>query len=220
MSDQRTNSRVYHSDEYDADESAPVSLTRALERDFKAVEIGRTPWPSKEDLAAVTEAARVEGYEAGRQQALAEAERERERHARALRHLLDGLIRPYDDLNEEIAQELARLAVDVGAALFLRELKQQPAQLAAIVRSAVAALPNGARQATIHLHPDDVALCRHLLKDDEVSYQFEADPGIDRGGCLVSAEDARVDATLKQRMALLAEAMCDESPENHAADAV
>lgn len=206
-------SRVYRADEYDADTAQLFPLAGVDEpARFEPVQIGRAPWPSSSDLDSLRRKAEKEGYEQGLKRAQEESASQRQRDELALRHLLEGLSRPFEDLNDEVSQEIAALALKIGASLAGRELAADPNLLLPIVTEAIAALPSHARQVTVTLHPDDVSLVRERLQVDIEQVEFSADPRLTRGDCVVQSEASTVDAGLAARIERLCQALPEFTP--------
>jgi flagellar assembly protein FliH len=61
----------------------------------------------------------------------------------------------------------------------------------------------------VHLNPDDAQLVRNALPQAEQDggWSISEDPLIGRGGCRLSTETSRIDATLEARLAALAATM-------------
>ncbi len=176
----------------------------------------------EEGRAAGFEAGRAEGHaqglEEGRAQGLAELRARGEELAR----LLDALDHPFEHLDEQVAEELAALAMIVARHLVRRELKTDSGVVVSVVREAVALLPASARRIRVFLHPEDAALVRQALSVDdedgeELRWRIVEEPTLTRGGCRVESEDSRIDATVEARLgALIARALGGEREEDAA----
>lgn len=140
-----------------------------------------------------------EGREAGEAE-LREVQRE---HGECLRQLLAALDAPLADLDEQVEGELVLLAVAIAKQVVRRELKIDPGQIVATVKSAVGALPSASRDIVLHLHPDDAELVKSALSlvDSSAQWKIVDDPLITRGGCRVTSEFSVVDATVEKRLA-------------------
>jgi len=154
--------------------------------------------------------AREAGFERGRSEGLAAAAAEiaqRIGDLESRRQLLEGLARqmvaPLERCDEETAEEMARLALTVGAQLARRELALDPRQVIAILRECLPSLPSSAREVRIHMHPRDAAVLRHELDGsaEGAAWTLVEDPIMSRGGCRVEAEASRIDARLESRVA-------------------
>jgi flagellar assembly protein FliH len=137
---------------------------------------------------------REEGQAAGRQELSAGAER--------LELLMYALARPFEELDQEVEEKLVALSIAIARQLVRRELRTDPGQIVAVVREAVTTLPESGRSIQLYLHPEDAGLVRELLPlpEGERPWTILEDPTIDRGGCKVTTDASRVDATLDARL--------------------
>lgn len=164
--------------------------------------------------------AREAGFDRGRSEGLAAAAAEiaqRIADLESRRQLLDGLARqmvaPLERCDDETAEEMARLALTVGAQLARRELALDPRQVIAILRECLPSLPSSAREVRIHMHPRDAAVLRHELdgSGEGAAWTLVEDPIMSRGGCRIEAEASRIDARLESRVAtVIATVLGDE----------
>jgi len=148
---------------------------------------------------------REEGIEAGRAEVAARAER--------LDGLLRALTRPFDELDETVEQQLVELAMAVVKQLFRREIRVEPRHVIGVVREAIKVLPVASRNVQVHLHPDDAALVRETLApaEGDPAWAIVEDPLSSRGGCTVTTDDSRVDATVEARLhAVISAVLGDE----------
>lgn len=164
-----------------------------------------------QEVEAVHEQARKDGYDAGYAAGLLQGHGEGMQKGLAeadaltgqLRAMLDSLARPLKDQDEAIEHALVSLAMSVGQHLVRRELKADPGQVIAVIRESLAALPVAASRVRLFLHPDDAALVRERLKVHEGDSQWiiVEDPALTRGGCRVVSETSQVDSTVEHRVA-------------------
>lgn len=145
----------------------------------------------------------AEGEAKGYQQGLRRAEAERTQLTTRLNQLIAGLTRPFDELDERVVESLLSLAVSVARHIIRRELKADPEQVMAVVREAVAALPEASPKVRIELNPEDAALVREIVGvgEGDSSWTIVDKPMITRGGCRVSSESSHIDATIERRVA-------------------
>jgi flagellar assembly protein FliH len=164
---------------------------------------------AEESARLALKEAEARGYEAGMARARAEtgarlaALQERVQRLDAALHLL---ARPLEQLDADIENELAQLALAVGKQLARRELRLEPAQVIAILREALALLPAAAREVRVHLHPEDAATVReHLTAPaSERAWTIVEDPTLSRGGCVIHSQSSRIDSRLESRIAAVA----------------
>lgn len=157
----------------------------------------------------IREEARREGFEKGRAEALAAAQKsERERLApevAAARDLLKKAAEAVQAKRAEIAaaaeRDLVRLAIRIAEKIVKREVRASEAIAAENVRRAVELTAN--RQVIrILVHPDDLSALEAFLPDlrrdftDILDVAIEGSDTVGRGGCLVSTREGHVDATI------------------------
>jgi flagellar assembly protein FliH len=151
---------------------------------------GRRPGPTVSQLEQVEKKAYDEAFAAGREAGLAAARAEmkpvQERlnaQVAAIAAVFDKLSKPLEDMDAEVGDQLARLAVSVAKQVIRRELRMDPAQVIAIMRETVALLPASARQVRIHVHPEDAAVIRERLAapGGDRAWSLIEDPVLSRG---------------------------------------
>ncbi|MFB4204189.1 MULTISPECIES: flagellar assembly protein FliH [Arhodomonas] len=149
---------------------------------------------------------RREGYEKGfaegRQAGLDQGQAEIKRRAGELQALLDSLQAPAAEMDAEVEQGLAELALAVARQVIRREIVTQHGEIVGVVREAVAELPLDNREVRLRVHPDDAAVLRDAGVEGE--WRIVEDPSVNRGGCLVDSGASHVDARLETRIANVA----------------
>jgi flagellar assembly protein FliH len=184
--------------------------------------IGR-PIDERKAAAAAEAIARVareqseaRGYEAGMAKAKAEMEgqvNELKARIQQLDKLLQFMSRPLEELDADVEKMLLQLTLTVGKQLARRELRIDPAQVIAIIRESLQDLPTAAREARVHLHPEDASIVRERLAEpsNERAWRIVEDPTMSRGGCVVKTETSRIDARLESRInTIIANVLGDE----------
>jgi flagellar assembly protein FliH len=123
--------------------------------------------------------------------------------AATLVSLLESLSEPFKRLDEEVENELVKLAIGIATQIIRRELKLDPGQIVGVVREAIGVLPLSSQKLSLKLHPEDAELVRSALALDEMlsSWSIVDDPLITRGGCEVDTDISHVDATVEHRLA-------------------
>lgn len=155
--------------------------------------------PSVEELEAIEEAARAEGYARGHAEGLASGQAEIRRIVAQMEGLLDAFTRPLARLDAEVGDALGALAVRIAGALLGRSYAADPALLAALVREALEISGSETRQLELRLHPDDIAmLTPHLPPLDGV--RLVPDLTLARGDLRVHADSVRIDGSLAARL--------------------
>jgi flagellar assembly protein FliH len=133
----------------------------------------------------------AEGYAEGRAQALKEAKR-----LAALAEQLDSALNAFD---QQVAEDLLALALDVARQVIRQSLAVKPELLLETVREALVQMPH--QHANIILHPEDASLVRTYLGEQlaHAGQRILEDPRIERGGCLIEAAGSQIDASLATR---------------------
>jgi flagellar assembly protein FliH len=184
--------------------------------------IGR-PIDERKAAAAAEAIARVareqseaRGYEAGMAKAKAEMDgqvNELKARVQKLDTLLQFMSRPLEELDADVEKMLLQLTLTVGKQLARRELRVDPSQVIAIIRESLQELPIAARQARVHLHPQDASIVRERLAEpsSERAWTIVEDPTMSRGGCVVKTDTSRIDARLESRInTVIANVLGDE----------
>lgn len=131
-----------------------------------------------------------------RQQASVEAQRQ------ALVTALEALTRPLGQLDDQVHEQIALLAMRIARAVVRRELRTDPSQIIAVVRDTVALLPMATGGPRVLLHPEDARLVRERIvaAGAEAGWSIIDDPVLGRGDCRVLTDHAQVDARIDTRL--------------------
>jgi flagellar assembly protein FliH len=169
--------------------------------------------PSEEELAAIREQARLEGYDdghgAGYADGLAigraEAAKELE-HLQAIALEFSGALAAAD---ETIAADVLDLALHLAKSMLRNALEIKPELVIPVVREAIEYLPVLQQPAVLMLNPADVALVREAIGDelDKGGWRVVQDPSIARGGCKVDTATNQIDAQVGTRWERLTHAL-------------
>lgn len=151
----------------------------------------------------------AEAEAAGRVAGLAAAQKEiaartaaLEERSRACSAMLEALSRPLAQLDDQVHEQIATLAVRIARAVVRRELRTDPAQIIGIVRATVALLPASTQGLRVVLNPEDAALVRERLPTagPEAAWSIIEDPTLARGDCRAHTDFARLDARVETRL--------------------
>lgn len=158
-----------------------------------------------EQLEQIRREAQREGFEAGRKEGLAAAQKDVRTTVQRLTQIINTFSNPLEDVDNTVEQELVTLAIAIARQIIRRELKTDPGQVIAVVREALAVLPAASRRVTIHLHPEDAVLVREALPSggEEMNWRIVEDARLSRGGCRIQAEHSQIDATVEKRIAAI-----------------
>ncbi len=156
-----------------------------------------------------------QGFEQGRREGMQAGQTEVAAQAQRLGQILTAMAEPLNDVNERVEDELVQLALAVARQVMRRELASDPAQVIAVVREAVGALPSHAERIQVFLHPEDAALVREHIAGTDTPWRIAEEPALTRGGCRITSENSRIDATLESRVAEVMEKLmggADDQP--------
>jgi flagellar assembly protein FliH len=179
----------------------------------------RRPGRTVHELEELERRAREEAFAQGREAGLAKARQETQAALEQLKsqvamleRTLGQLAQPLQQMDVEVEQQLASLALSIARQLVRRELQLDPAQVIAVIRETVALLPVATRDVRVHLHPQDAAVVRDRLATptSERAWSIVEDPVMTRGGCRVTTDTASIDARLETRINAVAVAVLGE----------
>ena len=152
------------------------------------------------------EDAYAQGHEAGRTEALSEANRTLKRAAGLLVSTAEALDAARLTVIRELEDSVYLLALAVAKQLIQREVAADPTIVRDLVQRGLEAFPVGSH-VEIHLHPEDLSALRSqfgLPSADgrATDLQWTADPSVERGGCTLETPhrvvDGRVDMAMKE----------------------
>lgn len=153
--------------------------------------------PTAAQIERIHEQAREEshaaGYQEGKDQAQAEALR--------LHALVENLERELQHFDQQVAQDLLTLSLDVARQMVCQALQARPELVLAVVQEAIACLPHFNQHAQLVLHPEDASLVRSRLGEQlsHSGWKILEDTRMERGGCRVETANSQIDATLPTR---------------------
>jgi flagellar assembly protein FliH len=167
----------------------------------------------REGYAAGFAEGREKGCQEGLQQGRAAGERElaerRRELVESLTALIEGLHTALDQLDTDIGDSLADVALAAGRQLAGDALQAKPEQIRTLIRKLLREEPLFSGQPCLLLHPDDLALVDAQLADElgAAGWKTQGDPALERGGCRVTGPEGELNATREVRwQALLARA--------------
>ena len=123
--------------------------------------------PTLEEIQAIEDAAREEGYQEGlakgHQEGFAQGQAEVRRLTAQIEGILDNFTRPLSRLEDEVSAALGELAVRIAGSLIGRAYDADPVLLSELVGEALDAVGGSSREAEVRLHPDDIHALAPLL---------------------------------------------------------
>lgn len=154
------------------------------------------------ELGELRRQAHADGLKAGREEALQRYQSRIEESLDQLSQLLTSLHKPFDELSQQVLEDLARLAGKISKQLVRRELKTSPDAIMGVVREAISCLPEERDNVKVYFNDQDAELLREMsqLVSQDSNWQIMTDPTIERGDCLVTMGASRIDACLEARV--------------------
>lgn len=168
------------------------------------------------DLSALQQRAWQQGLEEGRATGTETGKRELASRIAAVERVLDALARPLEDLDHRVEDELLALVQAVVRQLIRREVHLDPGHIIGVIREGLTALPLAAGDITVRLHPDDAEVVRTCLAENATdrAWRLEADPMLERGGCLITSARSTIDARLETRLARVVAGLLEDERGN------
>lgn len=185
--------------------------------------------PSVEELEAMREAARQdgfhqgleegraqgrsEGHAEGRAQGYAEGAEAGQREAAAELAQLREVAASFSDAiaraDETIARDLLELALRLARGMVRTGFEVRPELILSVVRDAIDQLPMLQQPAVLTLHPLDAELVRHGMAEElsKGGWRIVENGSIARGGCKVETATNRIDAQAAARWSRLTHAL-------------
>lgn len=146
-----------------------------------------------EDIEAVYEEGRKQGYEAG----IAEAHVQ----AKKMADMFNFLEQPLRRLDEEVEKQLTELALTVGRLLLKKECATDEKHIQNIIHESLEFLPINSRNIRVRLNQNDIQLMQQAGIDTNAQeWTCVTDNSITQGGCFVESDQSQIDSTLETRI--------------------
>lgn len=151
--------------------------------------------PTAEEIETMQQEAWKEGYAAGYEEGSARGRLE----AAELHQLLQSMHQALGNLDQEVAEEIQALALEVARQVVRDTLKVQPESVLAVIREALTQIPQ--QGATVRVNPADAELVRQYMGEQfsSTGHRLREDEAVQRGGCLVESEGGQIDAQISTR---------------------
>lgn len=159
-----------------------------------------------QDLEQIRQAAYIEGLEKGKADGKAEVKQQQQYILDKMNTLLASCHQQLGNFDEDVCQQLVSMTIAIAKQVIRRELSIEPEQIMGVIRDAVNCLPSSSEKILLKLHPDDAILVReiyHLNEEPDRTWKIFEDPGMQRGGCVISTETSEVNADLDHRIAAI-----------------
>jgi flagellar assembly protein FliH len=182
------------------------------------------PTFSAEEIAALREAARNEGYAAGQKEGFdtgyadgkakgeASADEQGRVAAKALIAATDRFEQQVEALDAAVADELVALATEIARRVIQQSVATRPETIVAVVREALGQL--SVQHASIHLHPEDASLVRSYSGEQlgHAGHRIHEDSKLARGDVVIESGGSHLDATLATRWRRVIESLGQDTP--------
>lgn len=173
--------------------------------------------PTDEEIAAIREQARQEGYdaghaaghEAGYADAYAQGRAQSAVELANLQSIAATFGQALAQADESIANDMLELTLHLARNMLRTALDVKPELIIPVVRDAISYLPVLQQPALLMLHPDDARLVREQIGEelDKGGWRIVDDPQINRGGCKIDTASNQIDAQAEVRWQRLASAL-------------
>jgi len=187
----------------------------------EAQSVPAIPMPTVEELEAIREAARQEGYAQGHEEGIAAGhasgyqdglDQGRLEAAGELTHLQElttSFGQAVTEADEAIAHDVLELSLHLARNMVRTAFNVRPDYIIPVVREAIDYLPTLQQPALLVLHPEDALLVREHIGEalDKSGWRIVEDEGIARGGCRVDTASNQIDAQIASRWQRLAHAL-------------
>jgi flagellar assembly protein FliH len=195
------------------------------ERPVKKEKERELPQITPEELAAIREAARLQGYaegleqgraagtEAGYVAGLEQGKNDAANEIGYLQQVAEAFGNEVAHANEVIAQDMLNLTLDLAKAMLKTALQVKPELVLPIVSEAVRYLPVLQQPAVLFLNPADAQLIQRAM-DAELTksgWRVAEDVYMERGGCRIETGSNQIDATMPVRWQRIAAALGKDS---------
>ncbi len=174
-------------------------------------------YPSEEELAAIREQARIDGYDQGyaaghaegHADAVALGKEATELELEPLRVLASNFSAALHDADLLIASDVLDLALHLAKGMLKNALPVKPSLILPIVRDAIGYLPALQQPALLVLNPADALVVREALGEelDKGGWRVVEDAQVERGGCKIDTASNQIDAQASARWLRLTHAL-------------
>ena len=176
---------------------------------------------SEEELEAIREAARQQGYAEGHEAGIASGHASGYEDGLALGRAeaaaelanLQGIAAAFGDAvtqaDEAIAADVLELALHLAKNMVRTAFEVRPELILPVVREAVDYLPTLQQPALLILHPEDALIVRGSIGHEleKSGWRLVEDRNVARGGCRIDTASNQIDAQIGSRWQRLAHAL-------------
>ena len=166
-------------------------------------------FPTEEELAAIREQARIDGYDKGyaaghaegHADAIALGKEATDMELAPLRELAGNFSTALQDADQLISADVLELALQLAKGMLKQALQVKPELILPIVREAIEYLPVLQQPALLMLNPEDAKTVREGIGEelDKGGWRVIEDAQIERGGCKIDTASNQIDAQASAR---------------------
>ena len=166
-------------------------------------------YPTEEELAAIREQARIDGYDKGyaaghaegHADAIALGKEATDLELGPLRELAGNFSIALQDADQLISADVLELALQLAKGMLKQSLQVKPELILPIVREAIEYLPVLQQPALLMLSPADAKTVREGIGEelDKGGWRVIEDAQIERGGCKIDTASNQIDAQASAR---------------------
>ncbi|KQV80258.1 flagellar assembly protein FliH [Massilia sp. Root351] len=188
---------------------APPPQLEADEGHYLEQEPPAPAYPTEEELAAIREQARIDGYDKGyaaghaegHADAIALGKEATDLELAPLRELAGNFSTALQDADQLISADVLELALQLAKGMLKQSLQVKPELILPIVREAIEYLPVLQQPALLMLNPDDAKTVREGIGEelDKGGWRVIEDAQIERGGCKIDTASNQIDAQASAR---------------------
>jgi flagellar assembly protein FliH len=208
-------------------ERKAAELAAAAQAEAMALRAAEPPPPpmapmiTEEELEAIREAARQQGYAEGHEEGLATGHASgyedglamgRAEAADELTHLQELATtfgHAVTEADEAIAADVLELALHLAKNMVRSAFEVRPELILPVVREAVDYLPTLQQPALLILNPEDALIVRGSIGHEleKTGWRIVEDGGVARGGCRIDTASNQIDAQIASRWQRLSHAL-------------
>ncbi len=152
------------------------------------------------------------GYDAGYEEGQKQADAETARLMQVLQHTVETALQDRTSALAQLEQDFLKLSVILAEKIVKKSISEDPAWLKPVIEEAYMRL-GAANECTIRLNPDDY----NVIKEEELRLNrtgterinFQPDPAVSPGGCIIEADTGTIDAGLEKRLGKMARHLMD-----------
>jgi flagellar assembly protein FliH len=149
------------------------------------------------------------GYEQGHAQGFTQGQTEAREEAARLAALAETFKSALDGAQQDVADVLVTLALDIAQQVVRQHVQQDPAALIAAAREVLAAEPALTGAPHLVVSPADLPVVEAYLMEELQArgWSVRTDPAVERGGCRAHAGSGEIDAGIDTRWERVAAAL-------------